>query len=65
MSNARYATYAKRIKDIFDGLSKEDLCDVMNTAELLDIEPLTDVMAYILFEIMKKPNGEIVKLLSE
>jgi hypothetical protein len=65
MTHKKYAHCSRNIKDMFDKLSKEELCDVMNTAEKLRIPLLIDVMAYIIYELTKKSNAEIVKLLSE
>lgn len=65
MTNSKYLNYSNYIKKMFDKLNKESLCDVMNTAEKLNIGALIDIMSYILYEIMKKPKGDILKILYE
>lgn len=65
MSNKKYSHCSRNIKDMFNNLSKEELCDVMNTAEKLRMPLLIDVMAYIIYELTKKSNAEIIKLLSQ
>ena len=62
MSNDKYSHYADQIRDLFD-IDYELLFDTMNTAELLNISPLTCVLSYYLFALTKKKKTDIANLL--
>ena len=52
MADDKYSHYTERFDEMF-GDTNELLFDTMNTAELLDIEPLTCVLSYYLYQIVR------------